>query len=118
MGAAGVSKDRKANDAPKHKQLSKEVLYVKFFLYDSFLKDRDLPSSSLELPPEIPRNCIYFIFILRRATDQYFGPGVYPLDIINSIVLINAYMGEFKGLCHRCHQWHNNETELSNSYVI
>jgi len=65
----------------------------------------------LHLAPSIPKNCIFFILILRAFTDKHFGPGNYPLDIINSIVLINALIGEFTGLCSRCYQWHNAEYE-------
>lgn len=42
-----------------------------------------LSKKSLELPPEIPRNCIFFIFILRNHTDNLFGKDQYPTDIIN-----------------------------------
>lgn len=63
---------------------------------------------ALELPPDIPKNCIFFIFILRQLTDRLFGKGTYPLDIINNIVILNAWMGEFKGICETCFQWHIN----------
>jgi len=61
---------------------------------------------ALELPPDIPKNCIFFIFVLRQFTDKLFGKGVYPLDIINNIVILNAWMGEFTGICETCFQWH------------
>jgi len=60
------------------------------------------------LPAEIPRNCCFFIFILKRATFQMFN-FEFPLDIIHYIASINALMGEFAGLCAKCSKWHHSD---------
>jgi len=58
------------------------------------------------LPTEVPKNCIFFIWILKEVTYKLFGHKSFPYDIIYYIVMMNAIMGEFTGLCNRCHQWH------------
>jgi hypothetical protein len=49
---------------------------------------------------ELPRNCTYFIFVLKAVTEKLLAKdGIqFPLDIIMYIVTFNAIIGEFKGM--------------------
>jgi len=54
--------------------------------------------------PLVPRNCIFFLCVLNRYTNETFG--TFPADVLHIIVLNNAIIGKFTGVCVRCYQWH------------